>query len=133
MKSEEMFQFGGFQIDVLARTLRREEEIVTLNRRAFDVLLYLVKNPGRVLTRDELLKNVWPETFVTDQGESHAQVAAAEVNGPPSGDTNGRRSDAWVGFSEGELESEPALPAIFDIAQSYRGQNSRTELLSAIS
>src|SRR5208337_4545073 len=66
MKSEGMFQFGEFQIDALARTLRREEEIVTLNRRAFDVLLYLVQNPGRVLTRDELLKNVWPETFVDE-------------------------------------------------------------------
>jgi DNA-binding winged helix-turn-helix (wHTH) protein len=66
MKSEEIFQFGEFQIDVLARTLRREEEIVTLNRRAFDVLLYLVQNPGRVLTRDELLKNVWPDTFVDE-------------------------------------------------------------------
>jgi DNA-binding winged helix-turn-helix (wHTH) protein len=66
MKSEGMFQFGEFQIDVLARTLRREEEIVMLNRRAFDVLLYLAQNPGRVLTRDELLKNVWPETFVDE-------------------------------------------------------------------
>jgi TolB-like protein/DNA-binding winged helix-turn-helix (wHTH) protein/Flp pilus assembly protein TadD len=66
MKSEEIFRFGEFQIDVLARALRREEEIVTLNRRAFDVLLYLVQNPGRVLTREELLKNVWPETFVDE-------------------------------------------------------------------
>src|ERR1017187_2936097 len=66
MKSERIFQFGEFQVDALARTLRREEEIVTLNRRAFDVLLYLVQNPGRVLTRDELLKNVWPDTFVDE-------------------------------------------------------------------
>src|ERR1700679_1468915 len=66
MKSEEIFQFGEFQIDALGRTLAREEEIVTLNRRAFDVLLYLVQNPGRVLTRDELLKNVWPDTFVDE-------------------------------------------------------------------
>src|SRR5271157_1630805 len=66
MKSEGMFQFGEFQIDVLARTLRREEEIVALNRRSFEVLLYLVQNPGRVLTRDELLKNVWSETFVDE-------------------------------------------------------------------
>jgi DNA-binding winged helix-turn-helix (wHTH) protein len=36
------------------------------NRRAFDVLLYLVQNPGRILTRDELLKNVWPDTFVDE-------------------------------------------------------------------
>src|SRR6204780_5300377 len=66
MKSEEIFQFGEFQVDVLARTLRRQDQIVTLNRRAFDVLLYLVPNPGKALTRDELLKNVWPDTFVDE-------------------------------------------------------------------
>jgi eukaryotic-like serine/threonine-protein kinase len=66
MKAEGTFQFGKFQVDALARTLRREEEIVTLNRRAFDVLLYFLRNPGRVLTRDDLLKNVWSETFVDE-------------------------------------------------------------------
>src|SRR5271165_5986765 len=66
MKSKEIFQFGEFQVNALARTLRREEETVTLNRRSFEVLLYLVQNPGRVLTRDELLKNVWSETFVDE-------------------------------------------------------------------
>jgi len=66
MKTEGVFQFGKFQMDALARTLRQEEASVTLNRRAFDVLLYLVQNPGRVVTRDELLKNVWPDTFVDE-------------------------------------------------------------------
>src|SRR3984885_13894773 len=67
MKTEGVFRFGeGFQVDALARTLRREDEVLALNRRAFDVLLYLVQNPGRVLTRDELLKNVWPDTFVDE-------------------------------------------------------------------
>src|SRR5271170_6349725 len=66
MNQEGIFQFGEFQVDATARTLRREQETVTLNRRAFDVLLYLVQNPGRVLTRDELLKNVWPDTFVDE-------------------------------------------------------------------
>jgi DNA-binding winged helix-turn-helix (wHTH) protein len=66
MKPEGIYEFGQFRIEALARTLWREEEIVTLNRRAFDVLLYFVRNPGRVLTRDELLKNVWPDTFVDE-------------------------------------------------------------------
>ncbi len=61
-----IFQFGKFQIDALARTLRREETIVKLNSRAFDVLLYLVQNPGKLLTRDELLKNVWQDAFVDE-------------------------------------------------------------------
>jgi DNA-binding winged helix-turn-helix (wHTH) protein/tetratricopeptide (TPR) repeat protein len=66
MKSGEKFQFGDFQVDPLTRTLRRHEEVITLNRRAFEVLVYLVQNPGRVLSRDELLKNVWPDTFVDE-------------------------------------------------------------------
>jgi DNA-binding winged helix-turn-helix (wHTH) protein len=39
MKPEGIFQFGKFQVDTLARTLRREDETVVLNRRALDVLL----------------------------------------------------------------------------------------------
>src|ERR1700733_3277274 len=66
MKPDGIYQFGEFRIEALARTVRREKEIVTLNRRAFDVLLYFVLNPGRVLTRDELLKNVWQDTFVDE-------------------------------------------------------------------
>jgi len=62
----EIFQFGEFRIDPLERTLRRNESAVTLHRRAFDVLLYLVQNPGRVVTKDELLKNVWPDAFVDE-------------------------------------------------------------------
>jgi DNA-binding winged helix-turn-helix (wHTH) protein/Flp pilus assembly protein TadD len=66
MKTEGIFQFGEFQVDALARVLRREDEVLALNRRAFDVLLYLVQNSGRILTHDELLKNVWPDTFVDE-------------------------------------------------------------------
>jgi DNA-binding winged helix-turn-helix (wHTH) protein/tetratricopeptide (TPR) repeat protein len=62
----EIFQFGEFRIDPLERTLRRNDSAVTLQRRAFDVLLYLVQNPGRVVTKDELLKNVWPDAFVDE-------------------------------------------------------------------
>ncbi len=66
MRPGRIFQFGKFQVDALARTLRREETIVKLNSRAFDVLLYLVQNPGKLLTRDELLKHVWQDAFVDE-------------------------------------------------------------------
>ena len=88
MKSEEKFQFGDFQVDPLTRTLRRREEVVTLNRRAFDVLVYLVQNPGRVLSRDELLKNIWPDTYVDEnslaQSISSLRRALAEKPGDNS-------------------------------------------------
>src|ERR1700683_2847082 len=66
MNSGEIFQFGKFQIDARTRTVRREKAIVTLNSRSFDVLLYFVQNPGRVLAREEMLKNVWPDAFVDE-------------------------------------------------------------------
>jgi DNA-binding winged helix-turn-helix (wHTH) protein/tetratricopeptide (TPR) repeat protein len=66
MKAEEIFQFGEFEMDTRARTLRRQRAIVALNFRAFDVLLYFVQNPGKVLTRDELLKNAWPDAVVEE-------------------------------------------------------------------
>lgn len=88
MKTEGVFQFGEFEIDARAHTLRREEAIVTLNYRAFDVLLYFVKNPGRVLTRDELLKNVWADAFVDEnnlaQGISALRRALEEKPGDNS-------------------------------------------------
>ncbi len=88
MKSEEIFQFGEFQVDALARTLRREEEIVTLNRRAFDVLLYLVQNPGKILTRDELLKNAWPDTFVDENSLAQSVSALRRALEEKPGDNN---------------------------------------------
>jgi DNA-binding winged helix-turn-helix (wHTH) protein len=66
MKADEIFQFGEFRVDPQDRTLRRNDAQVGLNRRAFDVLLYLVRNPGRVITKDELLKHVWPDAFVDE-------------------------------------------------------------------
>jgi len=66
MKIEQVFLFGEFRVDPLDRTLRRNDCPVVLNRRAFDVLLYLVQNPGRVVTKEELLKSIWPDAFVDE-------------------------------------------------------------------
>jgi eukaryotic-like serine/threonine-protein kinase len=66
MKIEQIFLFGEFRVDPLDRTLRRNDAPVVLSRRAFDVLLYLVQNPGRAVTKEELLKSIWPDAFVDE-------------------------------------------------------------------
>jgi DNA-binding winged helix-turn-helix (wHTH) protein/TolB-like protein len=88
MKTEGVFQFGEFQIDAQARTLRREEKIVTLNYRAFDVLLYFAQNPGRVLTRDELLKNVWADTYVDENNLAQSISALRRALAEKPGDNS---------------------------------------------
>jgi len=52
--------FGdGYEIDVGARTLRRGRRAIELRKMEFDLLLYLVRNPGRAIARNELLDRVW--------------------------------------------------------------------------
>jgi DNA-binding winged helix-turn-helix (wHTH) protein len=58
--------FGSFVVDPANACLWRGTEAVPLSPKAFDVLHYLVQHPNRVVTKDELLDAVWPETAVTD-------------------------------------------------------------------
>jgi len=51
--------FGDCALDLGARTLKRRGREVTVTRMEFDLLLYLAKNPGRVVSRNELLDRVW--------------------------------------------------------------------------
>src|SRR5580692_4832188 len=88
MRTGGIFKFEKFQLDAQTRTLRREEEIVTLNRRAFDVLLYLVQNPGKVVSRDELLKNVWFDTFVDENSLAQSISALRRALDEKPGDNN---------------------------------------------
>jgi TolB-like protein/DNA-binding winged helix-turn-helix (wHTH) protein/Tfp pilus assembly protein PilF len=61
-----LYQFGDFTLDLQRRRLRRGEEPVSLTPKGLDVLLLLIRNAGKVVSKDELLKAVWPDTFVED-------------------------------------------------------------------
>jgi DNA-binding winged helix-turn-helix (wHTH) protein/tetratricopeptide (TPR) repeat protein len=61
-----IYRFGEFELDPLKRVLKRNGSVVVLNRRAFDLLLYLVQNPGRPVTKEELLQQIWPDSFVDE-------------------------------------------------------------------
>jgi len=62
---------GGIDVDLLTREVRRDHELVRLSATEFDLLVYLMSNPGRVLGRDSILRAVWgyqhdPGTNVVD-------------------------------------------------------------------
>jgi DNA-binding winged helix-turn-helix (wHTH) protein/Tfp pilus assembly protein PilF len=61
-----LYRFDEFELDPTRRVLTRDEEAISLTPKAFDVLSFLVLNPGRVVTKDELLKAVWPDSFVEE-------------------------------------------------------------------
>ncbi len=62
-----MRQFGTFRLDLRNECVWCGEEQLTLTPRPFAVLRYLVENPQRLVTHDELLEALWPETYVQPQ------------------------------------------------------------------
>ena len=66
LMEKEIYEFGPFLLDPRERVLSCDGTIVSLTPKAFETLLCLVRNQGRVLTKDELLKQIWPDTFVEE-------------------------------------------------------------------
>jgi YD repeat-containing protein len=60
------YEFGPFRLDTAERLLLRDGQHVPLTPKAFETLLILVENCGHVIDKDELLKKVWPDTFVEE-------------------------------------------------------------------
>src|SRR5437868_5442990 len=61
-----LYEFGPFRLDPIKRLLWREGTIVALKPKAFETLLVLVENRGRVLEKDELMQRLWPDTIVEE-------------------------------------------------------------------
>jgi DNA-binding winged helix-turn-helix (wHTH) protein/tetratricopeptide (TPR) repeat protein len=61
-----IYRFGPFRIEPGARSLTRDEQAVPLTPKAFDLLLYMARNAGRLLTKEELLGAVWPDSIVEE-------------------------------------------------------------------
>jgi TolB-like protein/DNA-binding winged helix-turn-helix (wHTH) protein/Flp pilus assembly protein TadD len=60
------YRFGEFELDLDAFELKRQGESVKLERRALDLLALLVRNAGRLVTRDELVAVLWPPKVLID-------------------------------------------------------------------
>jgi len=74
-------QFGPFSIDVEERVLRRDGRPVPLTPKAFDVLAALVQQPGRLVSKEELLQKVWPDTFVEESNLAYNVFALRKALG----------------------------------------------------
>src|SRR5210317_686393 len=61
-----IYRFGDTSVDTLRAEIRRSGERVPLRRKSFDVLVYLLQRPRRVVTKAELLDAVWGDRIVTE-------------------------------------------------------------------
>lgn len=81
MERKPFYDFGAFRVDPGKRLLLREGQPVALTAKAFDTLLALVENRGRVLEKDELMRLVWPDTVVEESNLSQNVFTLRRVLG----------------------------------------------------
>ena len=65
-KNSKIYEFGDFRLDAAEQILRLNGENVTLTPKVFDLLVVLVENQGHLLSKDELIKALWAESFVEE-------------------------------------------------------------------
>jgi DNA-binding winged helix-turn-helix (wHTH) protein/Flp pilus assembly protein TadD len=61
-----LLSFGSYRLDTVSRVLTLDAQLVSLPSKAIDVLLVLVKRRGEVILKDDLMKDVWPDSFVEE-------------------------------------------------------------------
>jgi DNA-binding winged helix-turn-helix (wHTH) protein/tetratricopeptide (TPR) repeat protein len=64
--SSQLYEFGPFRVDPDRELLLHESETVPIAPKAFQVLLVLVRHNKQVVTKDDLMKTIWPDTFVEE-------------------------------------------------------------------
>jgi len=69
-QGKQLLEFGPFRMDLEERVLMRDQETITLSPKAFETLLVLAKHSERVVLKDDLMKTLWPDTFVEESNLS---------------------------------------------------------------
>jgi DNA-binding response OmpR family regulator len=82
---EEPIEFGDVRVDPVARRVTVRGEEIRLAQREYDVLLYMARHPGQVLTRDDLISAVWHYSFYTDASTVtvHIRRLRAKIEADP--------------------------------------------------
>jgi Tol biopolymer transport system component/DNA-binding winged helix-turn-helix (wHTH) protein len=107
------YRFGEFAIDVEQRVLLRGAQPVPLTPKVFDTLLVLVEHHGRLVTKNELMNRLWPDSFVEDSNlvfnVQHLRKALGDnARNPAYIETIARRGYRFIAEVEECLTDETA-------------------------
>jgi DNA-binding winged helix-turn-helix (wHTH) protein len=109
----DVHRFAAFELERLGRTLRLNGREVPLQPRVFDLLLYLVDNQDRVVSKEELLDALWPDVVVTESSLQRAVSlarSALQQGGLGEAIRNYSRRGYRFRLTEGPFASESEQP-----------------------
>jgi non-specific serine/threonine protein kinase len=90
-----VYESGGWEVDLATRELRTRGDSVALGRRAFAIFAVLVQSAGKLVTRDEIMARVWPDTIV---GENTLEVHISAVRKALGADRQTLRTSPGRGY-----------------------------------
>src|SRR6266550_2237917 len=65
-RMKELYEFGSFTLDATEGRLLRDGQAVSLKPKVFETLVVLVENTGQTMDKEELMKRLWPDSFVEE-------------------------------------------------------------------
>jgi DNA-binding response OmpR family regulator len=82
----ETVDLGKVRVDLAGRRLLRGSEALPVKPKAFDLLLFLIRNAGHVFTRDQLLEHVWGYDYAgeTRTVDVHVHWLRAQIEADPA-------------------------------------------------
>jgi DNA-binding winged helix-turn-helix (wHTH) protein/predicted ATPase len=112
---EDVYEFGPFRLEIKERRLLRDGRPVRLRGKVLDTLCVLVSQPGRLITKDELIAAVWPDTVVEENNLAHNINALRKALGDAAPiETVPGRGYRFLGAVQ--LRAVPPAPRAADIA-----------------
>lgn len=119
LKTGMIYRFENCTLDPARRSLTCAGEFVPLNPKTFDLLVYLVMHAGRLVTKEELLAVLWPDSFIEERNLSqHVFLLRKALAVEPLGDRliatipgRGYQFTAQVESEDGMLPRAHAVPA----------------------
>jgi Tol biopolymer transport system component/DNA-binding winged helix-turn-helix (wHTH) protein len=110
-KIKRLYEFDDFRVDPEQKCLWRGDDLVSLTPKAFETLVVLLENKGRVVDKDTLLSRIWADTYVEEATLAQnistlRRTLTIQANGKPFIETVPRRGYRFVGEVREILDDE---------------------------
>ena len=130
------YEFGPYRLDLIKRVLTRAGETISLTPKATETLILLVLNAGQLVEKDELLKEVWPNTFVEESNLTQhiftlRRALGDDRAGPKYIETVARRGYRFVAAVR-PVSGDEKPPGEFEVEAAAEGTAIQTPVVAVL-